>query len=78
MVTKIYFERYDQTIEDFLNAQKPLTARGYKTGLRLVFLYPNWLDNQPNQKISGAEMIAHKGPTRIIRGRKMPFSSKSG
>jgi hypothetical protein len=58
--TKTYFEGYDPTIEEFLNSQKPLTARGYKTGLRLVFLYPNWLDNQPDRRISGTEMIANK------------------
>ena len=59
-LTKIYFEGHDQTIEDFLNSQKPLTARGYRVGLRLVFSYQNWLDDQPNRKISGAEMIASK------------------
>jgi hypothetical protein len=58
--TKTYFEGYDQTIKDFLNSQKPLTASGYKTGLRLVFLYPNWIDSQPDRRLSGAEMIASK------------------
>lgn len=58
--TEPNWEGYDETAKAFLTAQKKGTQATYKSLFKLAMNYPNWDDTNPNKKLSGAEMLAHK------------------